>query len=130
MKTLSAAVLLLGGLLACQRQEDNSPLTMGRVVRTEMTADSRGQNARPRWVVDVAPLSFAGLGGRPYQQVKAFGLPDTAVCKAGRSFQFHYRPVPYEQQTPWKTNYERFSVPAMPPGATALPELALFDVQP
>ncbi len=129
MKTLPATVLLLIALMACHKSLDNGPLATGRVVRYETTVDSEIKNPRLRWLIDVAPLSFEGLGGRTYQQIKAFDLPDTTVYKAGQLLKFHYHLVPYAQQTPWQTFAERFSVPAAPSGVTALPELTLSDVQ-
>lgn len=112
----------------------DNPLATGRIVRVEITVDSQGQNPRPRWEIDVAPLSFpgvapAGVAEAPYQQVKAFDLPDTAAYKAGRVLQFRYRLVPLAQHTPWRTFYEQMNTAAGIAWGDRLPELALSDVR-
>ncbi|AMJ64038.1 hypothetical protein [Hymenobacter sp. PAMC 26628] len=125
-----ATVSLLTVSSSCHKKEDVSPasdLTSGRLVKLETTLDGTGQNPRPRWRIDVTPLSLAGYQGTLYQQVKTFSLPATADYQVGQTITFHYQLVPYAQQTPWKTQYEWLAVPAMPPGATALPEITLTD---
>lgn len=68
MKVIRLAALAGLSLLAmsnsCEKSGDAAPasaLTTGRLVRTETTIDDQGQNPRPRWEIDVAPLSFPGL---------------------------------------------------------------------
>ena len=129
MKATLTAIFLLGITLSCRKQSEQAPQLTGRIVRYETTFDQKASNPRIRWLVDVSPLTFNGLDGQPYQQVKVFGLPDTVAYRAGRTVRFRYQLVPYDQQTPWLTPYERFSVPAGPPGATPLPELIPTDVQ-
>ncbi|GAA4493205.1 hypothetical protein GCM10023172_01480 [Hymenobacter ginsengisoli] len=134
MKAVSLPALATASWLTissgCQKGGDASPasdLTSGRLVKVETTLDGTGQNPRPRWRIDVAPLSLAGYQGTLYQQVKTFSLPATADYQVGQTITFQYQLVPYAQQTPWKTGYEWNAVPAMPPGATALPEITLID---
>jgi hypothetical protein len=136
MKAVSLLALAIGSLLTissgCRKDGDSSPtsaLTSGRLVKLETTLDKPGQNPHPRWLIDLAPLSLAGYQGTLYQQAKTFSLPATADYQVGQTITFHYQLVPYEQQTPWKTGYEWNAVPATPPGATALPEITLSDVQ-
>lgn len=136
MKAVSLLALAIGSLLTissgCRKDGDSSPtsaLTSGRLVKLETTFDKSGQNPRPRWLIDLAPLSLAGYQGALYQQAKTFSLAATTNYQVGQTITFHYQLVPYEQQTPWKTNYERYAVPATPPGATALPEITLSDFQ-
>ena len=132
-----AGISLLAMSNSCEKEGDAAPgseLATGRVVRTEITTDDQFKNPRPRWEIDVAPLSFPGLtapgaGAMEYQQVKVFNLPDTATYKAGRTIRFRYRLVPQNEHTPWRTFYERMN---MAPGIAwgdRLPELALTDVQ-
>lgn len=131
MKLLSGILLFLAPLAACQKQDatPNSELATGRLVRTEITIDDQGLNPRPRWEVDVAPLSFPGVVGIQYQQVKVFNLPDTATYKPGRYIQFRYQFVPEAQHTPWRTYYERMNWAAQMAWGDRLPELTLSDVQ-
>ncbi len=140
MKALQFLALTGIGLLtmssSCEREDATPivPLTTGRVVRIQITTDDQGQRPRPRWEIDVTPLSFPGLSvgsaaGEAFQHVKVFDLPDTAVYKAGRTLQFRYQLVPQAQHTPWRTAYERYN---MAPGLAwgdRLPELSLTDVQ-
>jgi len=135
MKAVSLLALTTASLLTissgCHKDGDASPtsdLTSGRLVKLETTIDGTGQNPRPRWRIDVAPLSLAGYQGTLYQQVKTFSLPATADYQEGQTITFHYQLVPYAQQTPWKTGYEWNAVPAMPPGTTAWPEITLSEV--
>ena len=127
-----AGISLLAMSNSCEKEGDVAPstdLTTGRVVRTEITIDDQFKNSRPRWEIDVAPLSFPGLAEVQYQQVKAFNLPDTATYKAGRAIRFRYRLVPQDQHTPWRTGYERLNTAAGIAWGDRLPELALTDVQ-
>ena len=140
MKTVPFFALVGIGLLAmsssCEKEPaaPRTPLSTGRLVRLETTIDDRGQSPRPRWEVEVSPLSFPGLTeggvfGPAFQQVKVFDLPDTATYRAGRAIRFRYRLVPQAQQTPWRTPYERYN---MAPGLAwgdRLPELTLSDVE-
>lgn len=117
---------------SCQRDNDASPtpLTTGRLVKTQLTWASNTQNSRPRWIVDIAPLSFEGnWPGHTYPVVKVFDLPDTATYKAGKTISFRYQVVPPAQQTPWKTGYEWNNVAPQPGGAEPFAELRLSDVQ-
>jgi len=127
-----AGISLLAMSNGCEKEAatPSAPLQTGRLVLLQTTIDDEGHRPRPRWLVDVAPLSFAGLAGVAYQQVKVFDLPDTVVYKAGRYIKFHYQLVPQARHTPWRTAYERFN---MAPGIAwgdKLPELNLSDVQP
>ncbi len=54
----SIGVLVTGS--SCQRDPDPTPLTRGRLVKTETTVDGNLRTPRPRWILDVAPLSFEG----------------------------------------------------------------------
>jgi hypothetical protein len=134
MKTtllLALATVSLLTMSSCRKEGDASPkadLTSGRLVKQENTIDATGQITRPRWIIDLAPLSLAGYQGTLYSQVKVFTLPPNSAYQVGQTVSFHYQLVPYAQQTPWKTGYEWNGVPAMPPGATALPEITLSDV--
>lgn len=110
------------------------PLATGRLVRVETAVDDRGQSPRPRWEVEVAPLSFpgrtaAGVFGMEFQQVKVFDLPDTAVYQAGRSIRFRYQLVPQAQHTPWRTPYERYNTAQALAWGDRLPELTLSEVE-
>lgn len=127
-----AGISLLAMSNSCEKEGDAAPdanLATGQLVRTEITIDDQGQNPRPRWEIDVAPLSFPGLAGVQYQQVKAFNLPDTATYKTGRTIRFRYRLVPQAEHTPWRTAYERYNMAAAIAWGDRLPELALTDVQ-
>lgn len=130
-------LLLLGLplLAACARSAPEPapalPIAQGVVVRHQFTTDARNQLPRLRWVVALdAPLTFPGLNGQSYAQVKVFGLPDTIGYRAGTRLRFRYQPVALAQQTPWLTPYERYAVPAGWPGYVANPELVLSDVEP
>ena len=117
---------------SCSTEGDASPsdsLITGRVVRTETTVDASSANPRTRWIIAIAPLSLPGWAGNSYQQAKVFNLLDTISYKTGTQFTFRYRLVAEAQQTPWKTPYERNSVPALtqPPGAVPLPEISVSD---
>ena len=117
---------------SCQQDKDASPppLTTGQLVQIEITVDHNLRNSRPRWIVDVAPLSFEGnWPGHSYQQVKVFSLPDTTTYTAGKTIAFRYREVPVAQQAPWKTKYEWCNVAPAPGGAEPFAELILSDVQ-
>lgn len=141
MKVIRLAALAGLSLLAmsnsCEKSGDAAPasvLTAGRLVRTEITVDDQGKNPRPRWEIEVAPLSFPGLtspggGVMDYQVVKTFNLPDTAIYKAGRTVLFRYQLVPQAQHTPWRTLYERLNTATGIAWGDRLPELALSDVQ-
>ncbi len=135
MKALSLLALATLSLLtmsnSCRQEEAVSPesdVTSGRLVEQQTTYDVTGQNPRPRWIIDLAPLSLAGYQGTLYSQAKVFTLPSNTTYQAGQTISFHYQLVPYAGQTPWKTGYELRAVPATPPGATALPEIILSDV--
>ncbi len=136
MKTTLLLALATASLLSlssgCRKEDAASPasgLTRGRLVKQENTVDATGQLTRPRWIIDLAPLSLAGDHGTLYSQAKVFTLPPTSAYQVGQTVSFHYQLVPYAQQTPWKTGYEWNAVPAMAPGATALPEITLFDLR-
>lgn len=129
-------ISLLAMSSSCEKEAavPSAPLATGRVVRIETTIDDQGQRPRPRWEIDVSPLSFPGLSGGgsaggTYQQVKAFDLPDTATYKAGRLIQFHYQLVPPAQHTPWRTAYERYNMAPLMARGDQLPELRLSDVR-
>lgn len=130
-------ICLLVMSTSCEKEPaapNTLPLATGRLVRLETTVDDQGQHPRPRWEVDVAPLSFPGLtmGGvlsTDYQQVKVFDLPDTAVYRVGRSIRFHYWIVPQAQHTPWRTYYERLNTAAGLARGDRLPELTLANVE-
>ena len=105
------------------------PLVQGEIVRHQITFDQYNQNPRPRWIIALdPPRTFAGTTGQAYAQIKVFGLADTVRFRAGTRLAFRYQEVPVAQQTPWLTPYERYAVPAFPPGYTANPELVLSDV--
>ena len=106
----------------------DSELVTGRIVQIVTTFDAQSNNPRPRWEIDVTPLSFPGVD-IPYQQVKAFSLPDIATYKAGRYIQFHYHLIPLNQHTPWESAYERTNAKATLVRTQRLPELALSDVE-
>ncbi|ALW85926.1 hypothetical protein AUC43_12960 [Hymenobacter sedentarius] len=140
MKVVPFFTLIGIGLLAmsssCEKElaTPSTPLATGRLVRLETTVDDRGQSPRPRWEVEVSPLSFPGLTaggvfGPAFQQVKVFDLPDTAVYRVGRSIQFRYRLVPQAQQTPWRTPYERYNTAPALAWGDRLPELILSEVE-
>lgn len=117
---------------SCQQDQEASPtpLTTGRVVKIETTRDGQNLNPRPRWVIDVAPLSFEGnWPGHTYAQVKAFNLPDTSTYAAGKTISFHYQLVPVARQTPWKTAHEWHTMAPVPGGADPFAELMLSNVQ-
>jgi hypothetical protein len=128
-----AAASLLAMSFSCRKEGDALPreaIVTGRVLKTETTWDSKAQNPRPRWVVDIAPQSLEGnWPGHVYQQAKVFNLPDTVVCRAGRLISFHYQVVPAAQQTPWKTPLEWVNTQPAPAGAEPLAEITLSDVQ-
>lgn len=135
MKATALLALVTVGLLTsssgCRKDVGASPasaLTSGRLIKLETTIDDAGQNPRPRWLIDVAPMSLAGYLGALYQQAKTFTLPAGAAYHVGQTIPFRYQLVPYAQQTPWKAGYERSVFSAMAPGATALPEITLTDV--
>ncbi len=118
---------------SCEKQGDAAPtsdLVTGRVLKTEITVDRHGQNPRPRWIVDIAPLSFPGWAGKSYQHVKTFSLPDTLTYKPGVALTFHYQLIPFEQQTPWQTEPERNNLGYSLVSGQPLPELVLSGVQP
>ena len=105
------------------------PFIQGEIVRYQTTFDLHNQNPRTRWIIALdPPRTFTGTTGQVYAQVKVFGLADTVSFRAGTRLAFHYQQVPNAQQTPWLTSYERYAVPAFPPGDTAHPELQLTDV--
>ena len=107
------------------------PPIQGKIVRYQTTFDEHNQNPRTRWIVALdPPRTFPGTTGQAYPQVKVFGLADTSSFRVGTRLAFRYQEVPGTQQTPWLTPYERYAVPAMPPGYTAHPELLLFEVRP
>lgn len=126
-----AGISMLGMSNSCQKESDavSPALTTGRVLKYETTLDDQFQHPRPRWIIDIAPLSLAGWAGDPYQQAKVFNLPDTTVYKAGQVILFHYQLVPQTQQTPWETWIERHNMNSKRVGAELLPELTLSDVQ-
>ncbi|MGI4741064.1 MAG: hypothetical protein ACRYG7_38350 [Janthinobacterium lividum] len=80
-----AGISLLAMSNSCEKDpaEDATPLATGKVVRIETTIDDAGNNPRLRWEVDVTPLSFPGLAGVAYQEIKTFDLPDAASYKVG-----------------------------------------------
>jgi len=113
---------------SCDKQSDISPtvaLTTGRVIKRETTFDVKGLNPRPRWILDITPISLEGLAGKQFQQVKVFSLPDTSAIAAGQTISFQYQLVPYTQQTPWLTPGEALPTPMKALGAIPLPEIAL-----
>jgi hypothetical protein len=107
-----AGISMLAMSNSCEKQSDAIPLTTGRLVKTETTLDIHFANPRPRWVVDIAPLSLPGWKGNSYQQVKVFNLLDTVEYKPGRIVAFHYQLIPYDQQTPWRTWVEQHNIRA------------------
>ena len=136
IKAISLLALATVGLLTicsgCQKEPAVSPaagLTTGRILRLDQTFDEQLHHPRPRWVVDLAPLSLLGQADRPYSEAKVFALGDTAVYRVGRTVQFHYQLVPYTQQTPWKTYYEYFNMASMPPWTEPRPEITVTDAQ-
>jgi hypothetical protein len=138
MNATQMGALAAAGMLAmsfsCRKENDALPssarVVTGRVLKTETTWDSRAQNPRPRWIVDITPQSLEGnWPGHSYQQAKVFNLSDTVVCRAGRLLSFHYQVVPATQQTPWKTAYEWVNTQQAPAGAEPLAEVTLSDVQ-
>ena len=140
MKIVQRLALVGISLLAmsnsCEKElaTPSTPLATGRVVRLETTVDERGQSPRPRWEVEVSPLSFPGLTkggvfGPEFQQVKVFDLPDTATYRVGRSIRFRYRLVPQAQQTPWRTWYELYNMAPVFAWGDRLPELTLSEVE-
>ena len=124
----AASVLTLSSGCRKEGAPPEAELTSGRLVKQESTVDATGKITRPRWIIDLAPLSLPGYQGALYPQAKVFNLPPDAPYHPGQTLAFHYQLVPYGQQTPWKTGYEWNAVPAQPPGATALPEITLFDL--
>ena len=126
-----AAISLVAMSSSCEKgsAEDAAPLAMGRVVRVESTIDDAGNNPRPRWEVDVTPLSFPGVAGVAYQEIKTFDLPDANTYQVGSTIQFHYRLIAQDQHTPWRTLYERMNMAAQMAWGDRLPELALTDIQ-
>ncbi|GAB3637815.1 hypothetical protein GCM10027422_34050 [Hymenobacter arcticus] len=134
MKARQLLALACSSVLAtstgCTKDGDVSPesaFTTGQLVKLETTLDGTGQNPRSRWIIDLAPITLEGYQAKLYSQVKVFNLPANLDYQAGQRISFHYQLVPYAQQTPWKTTYEWLAVPAMPPGATALPEISVTD---
>ena len=130
------AILLLAlGLGSCLHanvdlQPIARPRAHGQVVRYDLTYDAQNQNPRMRWIVQLAaPLKVEGWHRQEYAQVKVFGLADTTTYRVGTKLSFEYQLVPQVQQTPWLTNYERYAVPAYPPGYVPNPELVLHLVQ-
>jgi hypothetical protein len=127
-----AAVSLLAMSFSCRKEGDALPsagVVTGRLLKTETTWDSKAQNPRPRWIVDITPQSLEGnWPGHFYQQAKVFNLPDTVVCRPGRLISFRYQVVPAAQQTPWKTPYEWLNTQQAPAGAEPLAEITLSDV--
>lgn len=127
-----AGISLLAMSNSCEKEGDVSPtadLTIGRLVRMDMTIDNKGQNSRPRWVVDIAPVSLEGPGGKSYQQAKVFNLPDTATYKAGQVLTFHYQVVPSTQQTPWKTLFEWDNTQQGLVGTEPLAEISCSEIK-
>lgn len=128
-----AAASLLATSFGCRKETDVLPsavVVTGRLLKTETTWDSKAQNPRPRWIVDITPQSLEGnWPGHSYQRAKVFNLPDTVVCRAGRLISFQYQVVPAAQQTPWKTAYEWVNTQQAPAGAEPLAEITLSDVQ-
>jgi hypothetical protein len=128
-----AAASLLAMSFSCRKEGDVAPsaeLVTGQLLKTETTWDSKAQNPRPRWIVNIAPQSLEGnWPGHFYQQAKVFNLPDTVVCPAGRHISFRYQVVPAAQQTPWKTASEWVNTQPAPAGAEPLAEITLSEVQ-
>jgi hypothetical protein len=133
MKTTLLLALTTVSLLtmsnSCEKESTAVPLTTGQLVKIETTLDDIFSQPRPRWLVNIAPLSLPGLKGVPYQQVKVFSLPDTLSYKAGQAIVFHYQLVPYDQQTRWRTWLERHNLAQEPQGADPLPEVQVTEVQ-
>ena len=127
------ALLAAAALCSCHNQtvtpQEPAGWTMGRILRLDQTVDPQLHRPRPRWVMDLAPLSLPGQADRPYSEAKVFGLGDTAVYRVGRTVRVHYQLVPYAQQTPWKTYYEYFNMAAMPPWTEPRPEITVTDAQ-
>ncbi|WP_210518866.1 hypothetical protein [Hymenobacter terricola] len=133
MNKLSTFLLLAAALSSCQKTAPIPGLATpgkGQIVRYDLTYDEHNQAPRLRWIVQLAaPLSAKGWNNQDYTQVKVFDLPDTVTFRVGTKLSFTYQLVPQDQQTPWKTNYEWYSVPAYPPGYIPYPELALAEIQ-
>ena len=127
-----AGISMLAMSNSCGSEGDVAPaaLTTGRLVRVENTIDVAGLNPRPRWTIDIAPGSLPGYEGVMYHQVKVFNLPiaDT-IYQAGQAFTFHYKLVPYDKQTPWRTGYEWHNARATVVGDDALPEITCSQVE-
>ena len=128
-------LLVLPLLSACTHTTPDvaptAPLLQGEIVRYQTTFDQHNQNPRVRWIIALdPPRTFMGTTGQAYSQVKAFSLSDTISFRVGTRLAFRFQEVPSDQQTPWLTFYERYAVPAFPPGYTAHPELQLADVSP
>jgi hypothetical protein len=129
-------ISLLAMSSSCEKElaAPSTPLATGRLVLLETTVDDRGQSPRPRWEVEVSPLSFPGLTaggvfGPEFSQVKVFDLLDTTLYRAGRTIRFRYRLVPQAQQTPWRTPYEMYNMAPVLAWGDRLPELTLSDVE-
>jgi len=129
---LTLATFSLLAMSSCRKEGDAVPLNdvlTGRLLKVESTIDSKGLNPRPRWRVDISPLSLEGnWPGHSYTQAKAYNLPDTTY-KAGQVISFRYQVVPVAQQTPWKTLFEWDNTRAVPSGAEPLAEITCSDVQ-
>lgn len=128
------SLLVMGNSCEKEAAAPSSFVATGRLVRLETTIDDNGNNPRPRWEVDVTPLSFPGLtaGGAPgidYRHVKVFDLPDTLLYKAGRVIRFRYHLVPQARHTPWRTPYERYNMAPELAWGDRLPELMLYEVE-
>lgn len=104
-------------------------LVTARVVKYEVTVDSKKQNPRLRCILAISPLSLPGFQGVTYQRAKTFSLVDTTSYRAGSKVAFKYQLVPQAQQTPWRTTYEWYGVPATPYEGDLLPEITLSEVQ-
>lgn len=130
----SVLLLLLAGLaFSCQKQNvspaPDATLTSGRIVALETTIDDQFKNPRPRWIIDISPITLLGWNGIGYQKAKTFSLPDTTTYKVGQTILFHYQLVERAKETPWQTGYERLSWQAIPPDYFVNPEITLSDVQ-
>ena len=136
MNKLATLLLLALGLgSGCQPSDTGphatpEPLFRGQVVRYDLTYDAHGENPRVRWIVQLAsPQRVQGWNGRDYTQVKVFSLADTIAFRPGIKFKFAYQVIPFSEQTPWATNYERLAMQAFPAGYVPNPELALTSVE-
>jgi hypothetical protein len=127
-----ATLSLLTMSNSCTKESDVTPTATitGRVLKMQLTDDVNGLQPRPRWIVDISPLSLEGKWpGHSYQQAKTFSLPDTALYKAGSLVSFHYQVVLVAQQTPWKTSFEWLNTQAGLGGAEPYAELTCSNVQ-